>query len=253
MKNSTFSLSALVISASAILIFSSCSESQEDLVVTPHQTKVDIRSNQNSQVFPITSHPLGKSYAEWSSEWWIHVLGSDCTTNPIPDLTGANTAINQSGPVYFLFGTPGGNATRTATIPAGKPVLFPLVNIYWQEDCPSPIGNGPEPSQTLQEFLTASCAFFTDQAGDLSASLDGVEFSNLSNYRATSDLFTYTGNPDLGSCFDGCINGLPQQAVTDGYWLMLKPLSPGSHTLHFTGGYPDLDFLVDVTYELTVE
>jgi hypothetical protein len=39
-------------------------------------------------------------------------------------------------------------------------------------------------------------------------------------------------------------------STADGYWLMLKPLSPGSHALHFAS---TLDgFSQNVTYDLTV-
>jgi hypothetical protein len=38
----------------------------------------------------------------------------------------------------------------------------------------------------------------------------------------------------------------------DGYYLMLAPLSPGSHTVHFGGEAPALNFTIDVTYHITV-
>jgi len=39
-------------------------------------------------------------------------------------------------------------------------------------------------------------------------------------------------------------------AVADGYWLMLAPLSPGEHQVHFSSGRPG--FSLDVTYDLTI-
>src|SRR5439155_20709072 len=48
---------------------------------------------------------------------------------------------------------------------------------------------------------------------------------------------------------------LPKEAgvcVTDGYWLMLSPLSSGSHDIHFAGSLPDFGFSLDVTYHLNV-
>jgi hypothetical protein len=44
-------------------------------------------------------------------------------------------------------------------------------------------------------------------------------------------------------------------SVTDGYWLMLKPLKRGHHVIHFhaASGDPDSpDFELDVTYFITV-
>ena len=40
-------------------------------------------------------------------------------------------------------------------------------------------------------------------------------------------------------------------AVADGYYLMLKPLSPGVHTLHFVGTIPG--FSLDITYHLRID
>jgi len=46
-----------------------------------------------------------------------------------------------------------------------------------------------------------------------------------------------------------------------GYFLMLKPLAPGDHEIHFTGGFIRTEedhgeageFTLDITYNLTVE
>lgn len=205
----------------------------------------------SSPAFSAHATVEGKSIAEWTAAWWQHVLQSNCTSNPIFDLTGANTSVNQTGPVFFLFGTGGGTANRTANIPSGKPILFPLVNSYWQNPCSTPLGDNPAQGQSMEEFLAAVCALAMDHPENLSCTLDGKALTDLEKHREISDLFYYTGNIDLASCLDGCINGESQPAVSDGYWIMLKPLSPGSHTLEFTGGFPN--FLVGVNYTLTVQ
>ena len=40
--------------------------------------------------------------------------------------------------------------------------------------------------------------------------------------------------------------------VGDGFYLMLKPLTPGQHTLRFHGSVPAASFTVDIVYHLTV-
>jgi hypothetical protein len=205
----------------------------------------------SSPVFASSETVEGKTIGDWTTIWWQHVLDFDCASNPLNDQTGANTGVNQSEPVYFLFGMPGGTVNRTATVPAGKPILFPMVNCYWQNPCSTPLGDNPAQGQTMEEFLTDVCAYFMDTAENLSCTLDGNELTDLEKYRVTSDLFYYTGNIDLASCFDNCINGASQPAVADGYWIILKPLSKGSHSLHFTGGFPG--FIVEVNYTLNVQ
>jgi hypothetical protein len=55
---------------------------------------------------------------------------------------------------------------------------------------------------------------------------------------------------------DGNIFGVPADTygpmVTDGYYLMLAPLSAGAHTIHFTASLGG-GFHLDVTYHLTVQ
>jgi hypothetical protein len=40
-------------------------------------------------------------------------------------------------------------------------------------------------------------------------------------------------------------------AASQGVWLMLRPLSTGQHTIHFTASIPGI-FSLDITYNLTV-
>jgi hypothetical protein len=86
-----------------------------------------------------------------------------------------------------------------------------------------------------------------DQVTGVSARLDDVPLTGLfENYRFDSPLFTFSYPADN-------VLGLPgpgsTQAVADGFYVMLAPLSHGQHTLRFTanGAFP-----VDVTYRLTV-
>jgi isopentenyl phosphate kinase len=56
----------------------------------------------------------------------------------------------------------------------------------------------------------------------------------------------------LQPVLDPCITGSPQQAVVDGFFMMLKPLEPGQHTIvvHGTNTFGhDKTF----TYNLTIE
>ena len=44
---------------------------------------------------------------------------------------------------------------------------------------------------------------------------------------------------------------VPHDCVADGYWALLSPLSVGTHTIHFAGGFAS-GFSLDVTYHITV-
>ena len=212
--------------------------------------------NPNPGVSPINSSPYGKSYGDWGAAWWNWALGFPADQNPIRDSTGEFGSQGQSGPVWFLAGTSGATVERTLTIPQGKGIFIPLLNVINDYPCPDP-NFQPAPGQTLEEFLTEGAVFFVDHATELALEVDGVPLGNLFDYRATSGLFTFTGDPSLTAVFDPCITGEPQSAVTDGYWVMLAPLRPGRHTIHSTSKaeFPEFgfEFGVEVTYHITVE
>jgi hypothetical protein len=132
--------------------------------------------------------------------------------------------------------------------------LFPIVNLLNDYPCPDPTFQ-PGPGQSLQDFLTEGARAFVDQASSLEADVDGVSLQSLTTYRATTSLFTFTGDPSLTAVLDPCITGSPQPGVSDGYWIMLAPLSAGTHTIHFRGVVTFQDgssFATEVTYRLKV-
>ncbi len=53
--------------------------------------------------------------------------------NPLVDQTGENCDVYQQGDVWNLAGTLGGNAERDCTIPAGKQILYPIINTFCSE------------------------------------------------------------------------------------------------------------------------
>ena len=222
------------------------------------------------------SLPGGKSYAQWSAEWWQWAWSIPLPINPILDTSGINCDINQSksGPVWFLAGTSGSSATRNCVIPAGRMIFFPIINLGNDYPCldlsPTPPRQKrnkdfqPGPGQSLEQFLTVGygpyfgARQYIDHVTALSATLDGVPIQDLSLppensiYRATSPMFVFNGDRTLLS-WDPCV-GPGHKGVSDGYWIMLKPLSPGLHILSFSGTetFPSGSFTVSVTYNLTI-
>ncbi len=221
--------------------------------------QVALAGNPNPTVYPGWAKPYGTTITEWTQKWWQWAFSIPFTQNPMVDTTGANAGLNQSGPVWFLAGTAGGDPVeRDITIPVGKAILIPIVNYLNDFPCPDPNFKPPE-GQTLQEFLQAGTAWYLAHVKELKVTLDGVDLKDLMNYRFTSDLFLFTADVSLQQ-LDPCVTGQEQPGVADGYWVMLAPLSAGKHELHIYGrseftlaedGF-DAVFLVDVTDHLTV-
>lgn len=200
----------------------------------------------NPGVYPINSKPFGKSYGEWGAKWWQWNYAIPKKDNPISDKTGAKCAIGQSGPAWFLAGTTGGGVERTCTIPAGKAIMFPIVNGEF-----SFAGN---PEIKTEEGLRASVKDNIDKTVVLGASVDGHELKDLRNYRAPSPLFTLYYPPDN-------VVGFPANTtsgdVADGYIIILEPLPAGNHEITFKGVLSDptgiTNFATEAKYHLIVK
>jgi hypothetical protein len=208
--------------------------------------------NANNHVYPPDSKPFGMTYGEWSGTWWQWALGIPAQVTPFLDPDGAQCGTLQSGPVWFLAGTSGplSSVTRTCSIPSGRAILIPIMNFLNDYPCPDAAFQ-PTPGQSIEAFLAAGAAAIADQIDVLEGELDGQPIVDLTTFRARSPLVSFTGAANL-SFLDSCITGSPQLGVADGYWLLLKPLSRGNHTLHIKGASSALSISTEATYHLTI-
>lgn len=245
-----------VICVVAMITFLTACQKEEEATIgqSASTTGVDEAAQrfQNDHVVTPSTSVLGNALAEWGARWWKWAYSFPCASSPLLDETGAYQNQRQSGLVFFLAGAGGGIGTRSVTIPRGKFIFFPVLTYINDYPCPDP-NFKPAPGQTLEQFLAQGAKEIIDQADELFVELDGYSFTNLENYRGRSPLFNFIGNADLTNCVDACITGNKQQAVTDGYWMMLTPLSRGNHTLRIKGGISAFGFSFDLTYYLKVQ
>lgn len=210
--------------------------------------KTSAGRNPNPSIAPPNSAPYGKTYAEWHAAWWQWAYSMPVTGHPLFDETGAAVATGQSGPVWFLGGVfnVSGSATRHVTVPAGKALFFPILNIEWDNAIP--------PYLTEDE-LRALAGSIADAATDVACEIDGVPVADINDYRTSSPLFSFTlpETDNIFQFFGIDVSGTVAEAVDDGWYLMLSPLSRGQHTIHFHGSFPTFGFTLDITYHITVE
>jgi hypothetical protein len=209
-----------------------------------------LAENPNPRVVPNN----GLRYGELGARWWQWAFSFPAADVPYYNTGGpVDISAHQSGNVWFLAGANNGLETpRTGTVPAGTSLFFPLFNLINDYPCPPEFGFEPPPGETLEHFLQRTGNEFLDvyyvpDPSKLIAEIDGASVTDLPTYRATSSMFTFTADPALASG-DPCITGNPQPGVAVGYWLLLPPLTPGEHILHF--GAPS--YGQDIKYILTV-
>ena len=145
-----------------------------------------------------------------------------------------DVSAHQTGNVWFLAGANLGPAIRSATVPTGVQLFFPMANFVNDYPCPEPPPFQPAPGESLEHFLVRTGVPNLQFMTDLFASVDGVQLRSLDAYLAISPLFTFTADPALAQTFDPCIIGSPQPGVSMGYWLLLTPLPPGDHVVRFS-------------------
>lgn len=211
---------------------------------------------QNSVLFPKKSHPYGADIATWGERATRWIYRQPLDRSPLFDDTGANCAVDQKGPVWFIAriaGPPVFSGTRSCTIPARKALFLYIGADVEDYPCPAFPGFEPPPGQSLYDFLSGIAKAVMDTVDSLEVSFDGRPLKDVFSYRyASNDLFRLTGDPSLQPVLDPCITGSPQKAVIDGFFMLFKPLKRGEHTIvvHGTNTFGhDKTF----TYHLTIE
>jgi len=190
------------------------------------------------EVFQINSNPYGQSYVKWTEKWWQWLFSIPKDQNPVTDKTGENCGKGQKGPVWFLAGTTRNRlrAQRSCVIPDGRSILFPIIV--------SQFSHSEKPTLNHRELVRYT-ADDINETSVLEVIIDGIHLRNLSKYRIQSYFIL-----DLvrGNIWD--VQPGPTWAASDGFWVFLKPLNKGKHTISFHGVEPN--FETSVTYDITI-
>src|SRR5205085_11766426 len=125
-------------------------------------------------------------------------------------------------------------------VPNGRSLMLPLPNTVFGAgvgDCLTPLPFNPGPCDV--PTLRAAAAAYIDSVNiqALEVILDGTQVLDLSAYRAKSPVFSYSLTTDNLLAFLGFPDaaGTYSPVISDGYWLIFTPLSPGKHTIVSTG------------------
>jgi hypothetical protein len=155
----------------------------------------------------------GKSQEQWSEEWWKWAASFEDDDSPIVDRTGDLCASGQQGAVWFLAGVYGSAPVkRECTIPADKWIFFPIVNYVVAS-----AGGCAAAVETAREY--------TDDPEELTLIIDGERIQHVEQHRFPTPCFSLDDDEESGEAF----------VAANGYFIMLKPLSAGHHTIKWGG------------------
>lgn len=219
-------------------------------------------------VDPTESSTYGQTWGDWIADSWNWVVGIPADTNP---LFGGDCTQDQSGDVWFLAGSFGGEETRECTVPHGKAIHFPVRNtigfacpeLFGPEDCAWADAEGLE-------------ALVGDYPPDgvvpsMAVEVDGTALQDIEPYLAYSGAFEmdyvegthgifYIGDADF-DCGSPWAEGnecdaepsSAKLAAAAGYYPMAAAPPVGNYVLHFRTENEDASWVIDITYNLTVE
>lgn len=266
---------------SGLILFIAVLFGMHSILPTTHAASLSMGTGTKVKFFKIDAAPYNHTYSEWSAKWWQWAL-SIPLYNPEPNhplFDGTDCSVAQSGNVWFLGGRfcetgkdcplPG-TIVRSCTIPKGTALFIPIVNAEDSLLEETELGGSNLTIDSMRTFL----AGILDTVTELQLVVDGIPIQNIKeDFRVQSPVYDFTlpppyynGDPTKpNNVFTAIEPGnypagtYYSQAVGDGYYVMLKPLSPGPHTILFSGTFPndpenpDDDFIISMTYNITVK
>ena len=208
------------------------------------------KSTEANLFYSPESAPFHTNLSEWSAQWWQFMLSFPIGVNPLLD---EKCVIGQRGSIWLLSGGDGFESSHTCTIPAGKSLFFPILSL-------SVIG---DPYISVDE-LRADIAACIDTVTVASVEVDNhpiIRQNKIKKFRDKSKVFEVTLPEDnLFTLVGDVPPGTLYPAVADGFYVMLKPLKVGDHTIHIRAEMPGImdhdicadPISIDATYSLTV-
>jgi hypothetical protein len=187
---------------------------------------------------PPTAHPLGHSMAELAGAWNVWGFGSAADVNPLLAVRCEQSSLDPR--IWFLPVSLGGEYENTCNVPRGS---FLVLNVGGAE-CSN---IEPEPFFGADEADLKDCVkdgFDLVSYAEVTARGITTKQAALGAYAITSALTHLPANNLLSA--DAGIS------MDKGYFMVIGPLSPGTHTFHAYDEFAVFDFKAGITYTINV-
>jgi hypothetical protein len=202
----------------------------------------------SNQVYDLNEQIYGKTHSEWGGEWWTRLQNSTNDTVPANDNTGEKCNYEQTDKnMFFLYGVFGSNdlITRECTIQSSKAIFVPVLG----SEC-----SDREDTRLDTPKKRTECVYDGTYRGAnvLNFKLDGIPLTNITNYYSETPLNVTLPANNIW----GVDPGLAHE-YTGGYYVILKPLSVGKHTIDFDAKHlPEpgkgSNIIIKVKYNLNI-
>ena len=195
----------------------------------------DARGALTSGFLPTTAKVHGHSLLDLATAYTLWGFGTSAEVNPLIAARCERSPIDPN--TWFLPVSVGGDGATTCQVPPGT---FLVVTPGFME-CSS---IEPEPFYGADENALLGCIDDLFEPNYAEVILDGTRVTNLSEYILTARPITLPPNNLLST-----ESGL---SLSKGYFLVVPPLSRGTHTLRLYDEFPAIGFQAGLTITIVV-
>jgi hypothetical protein len=213
---------------------------------------VPVKGSSSVGIVPPDSEPYGLTYAEHAQNFWKW-LSIPVRESPIDDTTRDKCTVGQSNSnsSVFYLGEGEGKVERTCTVPAGKGLLIPVMEVEMSDK--------EVPGSSVEE-LGSAAKKDQDSVNSMYLMVDDNEYTydDLIEYRLSQPTVFQVTFPDNGVF--GVKEGGPSTVAADGFYILTEPLTAGNHIVHFRSsllctepGCTEPAFAQDVSYNIVAK
>ncbi len=193
------------------------------------------------ELFSKGSSPNNIPYKDWVANWWNWWIS--VPKSKVDNFQGC--VLGESNNTILLMNPVAGEITNHCTISSEHPIV--LTSLTGECD------TGTNQTKLLDYPELLTCAIKSDQSPvNMGVTIDGISLDNLSKYEIKNEHFTINIPPDNWYQTDPGVF----KAAGHGYFVFLKPLTVGTHTIeysvHLVTDEVANDFAGHITYFLTI-
>ncbi len=182
------------------------------------------------RIYKKSENPLGQPVKKWVEEFEKFTLSQTCDEGKT---LSAFTIPGQSDLMLFIKGIELEQATANINMEQGQSLFIPVAKGFYTTPTCSHYTYQIEPGQDPQNFLTATVNELLGGTQEYFLKIDGTNVTNISSYVYQTDMLNVTPHPTLQNCSTifKCFPEGNLQIMTKGYFVVVKPLAVGSHTI----------------------